>query len=176
MLPEVDGLTVCKRLREAGIQTPILMLTAKSELEDRVTGLDSGADDYLPKPFAFQELLARIRALSRRPKVALNSITKYEDLSLNPTTFEVKRGSVQIQLSKKEFALLEYLIRNPKRILTKEQIINHVWNYDAEILDNTVEVTIANLRKKVDLPFKDRPSLIQTVRGFGYKLCFTLPE
>lgn len=170
MLPEIDGLTVCRKLREKGIQTAILMLTAKSEIEDRVTGLNTGADDYLPKPFSFRELLARVRALSRRPKNNLTTVLKYDDLLLNPQSFEVKRGDTIINLSKKEFALLEYLLRNSERILTKEQIINHVWNYDADILDNTLEVNIGNLRKKINLPFKDKPPLIQTVRGFGYKL------
>ncbi|MCL5969945.1 MAG: response regulator transcription factor [Patescibacteria group bacterium] len=170
LLPEIDGITVCKKLREEKIHTPILMLTAKGELNDKVAGLDAGADDYLVKPFAFEELLARIRALTRRPQKSLNAILSYKDLSLNTQTFEVKRGKTIIRLSKKEFSLLEYLLRHPETVLTKEQIISHVWNYDADVLPNTVEVYIGYLRNKIDKSYGKNETLIQTIRGFGYKL------
>ncbi|MEW6572413.1 MAG: response regulator transcription factor [Bacillota bacterium] len=170
MLPKIDGVEVCRRLRKNQVHTPILMLTAKGQLNDKVEGLNAGADDYLVKPFAFAELLARVRALTRRPRNSIGSILTVEDLSLNTLTFEVKRGDKSIELSKKEYALLEYLMRNPGRILTKDQIINHVWDYDADILPNTVEVYIGYLRNKIDKPFKGRPPLIHTVRGFGYRI------
>lgn len=170
MLPgEVDGVGIIKSVRKQGIHTPILLLTAKDRTKDRVEGLDAGADDYLVKPFAFDELLARLRALLRRPADTLDNILSYRDLSLNTATFEVTRKDTPVQLSQKEFALLEYLLRNPERILTKDQIIEHVWNYDADILPNTVEVYMGYLRNKLEKPFgKDR--LLFTVRGFGYKL------
>jgi DNA-binding response OmpR family regulator len=170
MLPEVDGIKVCTILRSKNINTPILFLTAKDKIKDRVEGLNAGADDYLVKPFAFEELLARIRALLRRPQSALENILTVDDLVLNTLTFEVSRGESKIRLSSKEFALLEYLMRNPNRILTKDNIISHVWNYDADILLNTVEVYIGYLRNKIDKPFKNNSTLIQTVRGFGYKI------
>jgi len=170
MLPEVDGIKVCTILRSKNINTPILFLTAKDKIKDRVEGLNAGADDYLVKPFAFEELLARIRALLRRPQSALENILTVDDLVLNTLTFEVSRGESKIKLSSKEFALLEYLMRNPNRILTKDNIISHVWNYDADILLNTVEVYIGYLRNKIDKPFKNNSTLIQTVRGFGYKI------
>jgi DNA-binding response OmpR family regulator len=166
MLPKIDGLEICKKVRAKNIHTPILILTAKGQIEDRVEGLDAGADDYLPKPFAFEELLARIRSLLRRPKETLSTVLKVADLSLNTTTFEVLRDGRNIKLSNKEFALLEYLMRNANKILTKDQIINHVWNYEADVFTNTVEVYIGYLRNKVDKGF--RKPLIQTRRGFGY--------
>lgn len=170
MLPETDGLNICEAIREKKIKVPILMLTAKDKIRDRVDGLNAGADDYLIKPFAFEELLARVRALLRRPKESLNQVQKVEDLELNTTTYEVKRAGKIIELSNKEFALLEYLIRNTGRIMTKDNIIAHVWDYDADILPNTVEVFIGYLRSKIDKPFPKSPDLIQTVRGFGYRL------
>ncbi|MEW5705877.1 MAG: response regulator transcription factor [Actinomycetota bacterium] len=170
MLPEMDGLEICKQLRASKVHTPVLILTAKGQLYDKVNGLNAGADDYLVKPFAFAELLARLRALMRRPKESLGSILTIEDLSLNTLTYEVTRAGKRIELSKKEFALLEYMLRHKNRILTKDQIINHVWDYDADILPNTVEVYIGYLRNKIDKPFKDRTPLIHTVRGFGYKI------
>lgn len=170
LLPGMDGLEVCRKLREEGKHTPILILTAKGETQDKVTGLDSGADDYLTKPFSFEELLARIRALTRRPKNSLPIVLTLEDLQLNTQNFEVKRGKQKIQLSNKEFSLLEYLMRHARQTLTKEQIISHVWDYDAGILPNTVEVYIRNLRRKIDFPFKDKKTLLHTVRGFGYKI------
>jgi len=170
LLPGMGGVTICKELRKDGIHVPILMLTAKGQLNDKVDGFNAGADDYLVKPFAFEELLARIRALIRRPKTSFGSVLNYADLSLNTQTYEVKRGKTVIYLSKKEFALLEYLLRHPNIILTKEQLINHVWDYDADILPNTVEVYIGYLRNKIDKPFKNKPALIHTIRGFGYKI------
>ncbi|OGD01169.1 DNA-binding response regulator [Candidatus Amesbacteria bacterium RIFCSPHIGHO2_12_FULL_48_14] len=170
MLPGIDGLEICRKLRRAGINTPVLMLTAKGQVQDRVTGLDTGADDYVTKPFAFEELLARMRALTRRPKVTLDPVLTTDDLSLDTKSYEVKRGIHLIKLTAKEFSLLEYLLRNSGNILTKEQIISHVWNYDADILPNTVEVNIRNLRNKIDRPFKGKKALIATVRGFGYKV------
>lgn len=168
MLPCVDGITVAKTLREKNIHTPILMLTARGQVEDRVTGLDSGADDYLGKPFAFIELLARIRALTRRPKQSVTTILTCGDLSLHTTTFEVKRGSTDVTLSHKEFNLLEYLLRHKNHVVSKDQIISHVWSYDSDVLPNSVEVYIKHLRKKIDT-IRKKP-LIHTVRGFGYKI------
>ncbi len=164
-----DGTAVCQELRAQRVHTPILMLTAKDKIADRVEGLNSGADDYLIKPFAFEELLARIRALLRRPLTASDTVLSYEDLRLDPARFEVSRNGQLIHVSSKEFSLLEYLLRNPERILTKDMIISHVWDYDADILPNTVEVYIGYLRAKIDKPFRG-PDLIHTVRGFGYKL------
>ncbi|MFC1649788.1 response regulator transcription factor [Patescibacteria group bacterium] len=171
MLPKMDGLTVCKKLREEeNVHTPILILTARGEIEDRVHGLNSGADDYLPKPFAFTELLARVKALSRRPKQTLETTLEIDDLKVNTLSYEVSRDCLSIDLSKTEYALLEYMIRHPGQILTKDQIISHVWDYDADILPNTVEVYIGYLRNKIDKPFPKSKQLIQTARGFGYKI------
>ncbi len=170
MLPEMEGSLICQKLRQENVHTPILMLTAKGELSDKVEGLDKGADDYLVKPFAFAELLARIRALTRRPKDSFTTHLSYNGLQLNPTTFEVTRDGELIKLSRREFSLLEYLLRHSGRIVTKDQIIEHVWNYDADILPNTIEVYIGYLRQKIDKKFPDKASLIHTVRGFGYKL------
>ncbi len=170
MLPgKVQGLEICREVRANNIHTPILILTAKDQIQDRVEGLDAGADDYLVKPFSFDELLARIRALLRRPKKSTGQVLKVGDLSLDTISYEVKRGSQKINLSGKEFALLEYLIRNSDRVVTKDNIIAHVWNFDADILPNTVEVYIGYLRQKIDRPF-NKPPLIHTLRGFGYKL------
>jgi len=170
MLPTMDGVTICTELRKLGNHTPILMLTAKGQLDDRVNGLNSGADDYLPKPFAFAELLARIRALSRRPKKGLSETLTVSDLSLDSVSFDVIRSGTSVSLSKKEFSLLEYLMRHPGRTITKDQIIGNVWNYDADVLPNTVEVYIGYLRNKIDKAFPNLPPLIHTVRGFGYRL------
>jgi DNA-binding response OmpR family regulator len=169
MLPKMDGLEVCKKLRTEGNHTPILILTAKGEVDDKVTGLNSGADDYLAKPFAFTELLARIRALSRRPKNALTPILKVEDLTLDTITYQVKRRGKTLSFSKTEYALLEFLVRHAGRVVTKDQIVNNVWQYDADILPNTVEVYIGYLRKKIDKAFPNNKRLINTVRGFGYR-------
>jgi DNA-binding response OmpR family regulator len=169
MLPGTyDGIAIVKAMRKEKIHTPVLLLTAMGSINDRTQGLDSGADDYLIKPFALEELLARVRALLRRPVEQQSTTLIAGDLSLNTITYEVKRGDKIIQLTGKEFALLEYLLRNQDRPLPKELIIAHVWDYDADILPNTVEVYIKYLRAKIDQPF-DTP-LIHTVRGFGYKL------
>ncbi len=171
MLPgELEGLEICAAVRKQGIHTPILILTAKDKIDERVKGLNSGADDYLIKPFAFEELLARIKALLRRPKNSLSKEITIEDLVLNPTDYKVTRAGKALELSAKEFAILEYLMRNPKQILTRDNIIAHVWDYDADVLPNTLEVYIGYLRNKVDKPFKNKPPLIHTVRGFGYKI------
>lgn len=171
MLPgELDGVGVCRVLREEGNHTPILMLTAKGAIRDRVVGLDAGADDYVVKPFAFEELLARVRALLRRPQDALGVTLEVGDLTLDTATYDVRRKGTPIELSQREFALLEYLMRNKGRTLSKEMIIQHVWSYDADVLFNTVEVYIGYLRNKIDRPFRDSPQLLKTVRGFGYKL------
>jgi len=170
MLPGMNGVEVCAKLRQDSIHTPILMLTAKSELDDKVTGLNAGADDYLTKPFAFEELLARIRALLRRPHETLSTSLSCGDLNLDTTSFSVIRANKEISLSKKEFALLEYLLRNKNKTLSKEQIAAHVWDYDSDILPNTVEQYIGYLRNKVDKPFKNSKPLIYTLRGFGYSI------
>ena len=170
MLPGMDGLEVCRKLRANGIHTPVLMLTARGQLTEKIEGLDTGADDYMTKPFAFTELLARVRALARRPKVTTGAILEIADLTLNPATFEVKRDNKIIALSNKEYSLLHYFMRHPHKIFTKEQIISHVWNYDADVLPNSVEVYVKHLRDKIDKPFQDMPNLIHTVRGFGYKI------
>lgn len=170
MLPGIaDGLEICRLMREKGIHTPVLMLTAKVQIQDRVDGLNQGADDYLVKPFAFEELLARIQALLRRPEQQLSSKLSVGDLTLDPQTFAVQRGGKPINLTSREYALLEYLIRNAGKVISKDTIIAKVWNYDSDILPNTVEVYIGYLRNKVDRPFAGA-NLIQTVRGFGYKL------
>lgn len=170
MLPGVDGLEMCRIIRSKGIHTPVLMLTAKGQVKDKVSGLNSGADDYLVKPFSFEELLARVRALLRRPHESIGSLLQVEDLTLHTLSFEVSRRGQPIKLSSTEFSLLEYLMRNYGRVLSKTNIINHVWDFDADILPNTVEAYIGYLRNKIDKPFKDAPPLITTVRGFGYKV------
>ncbi len=170
LLPGMDGITICKKLRMEHVHTPILMLTAKGQIVDKVGGLNSGADDYLTKPFAFEELLARARALVRRPKHTTGNILTVEDLSLDTTSFDLTRAGKPIRLSSREFSLLEYLMRHPEKTLTKDQIIGHVWNYDADILPNTVEVYIGYLRNKIDKPFPKKSALIHTIRGFGYKI------
>ncbi len=169
MLPgSTDGIGILKTMRESSIHTPVLLLTAKDRVLDRAEGLNAGADDYLAKPFAFVELIARVRALLRRPKDLADDKVTYKDLSLDRDTFSVYRESTRIELTAKEFALLEYLMSQTGRIVTKDQIIQHVWDYDADILPNTVEVYIGYLRNKVDRPFKALPNLINTRRGFGY--------
>ncbi len=170
MLPGgMDGVAICQKLRAAGQHTPILILTAKDQVRDRVEGLNAGADDYVIKPFSFEELLARVKALLRRPHESLGEILKVADLTLDTTSKEVRRAKQAIQLSSKEYALLEYLMRNKDKVLSKNNIMTHVWDFDADILPNTVEVFITYLRAKIDKPFK-KPKLIQTVRGLGYAL------
>jgi len=170
MLPGlIEGVDICKEVRANRIHTPILILTAKDQIADRVAGLNAGADDYLVKPFAFEELLARIRALLRRPQEELGTTLKIDDLTLDTVNSQVERAGQRINLSSKEYALLHYLLRNQNRVLSKSNIINHVWDFDADVLPNTVEVYMGYLRNKIDKPFKG-PTLIHTVRGFGYKL------
>ncbi len=169
MLPGMDGIEICTKLRNKNIHTPILMLTAKGQIENKVIGFNSGADDYLTKPFAFAEFSVRIRALTRRPQNTTASVLSIADLTVDTINFEVKRAGQKIRLSNKEYALLEYLLRNKDQTVTKEQIISHVWDYDSDVLPNSAEVYIRYLRKKIDEPF-DKP-LIHTVKGFGgYKL------
>lgn len=169
MLPgDYDGIAIVKAMREAKIHTPVILLTALGSITDRTDGLDGGADDYLVKPFALEELLARVRALLRRPAEQQQNILTAGDLSLDTITFSVTRAGKSIQLTSKEFGLLEYMLRNQNRPLSKETIISHVWDYDADILPNTVEVYIKYLRNKIDSGFES--PLIHTVRGFGYKL------
>lgn len=167
-LPTLSGIEVIKKIREQGIHMPIIILTAKGSIADKVAGLDSGADDYILKPFAMDEVLARVRALLRRPSDQHAATLKIGDLTLDTLTYEVKRNDKVIQLTGKEFALLEYLMRNQGRPLSKDEIISHVWDYDADVLPNTVEVYIRYLRQKIDDPF-DKP-LIRTARGFGYSI------
>ena len=170
LLPEMNGIEICKELRKNKIHVPILMLTAKGQTEDKVEGLDSGADDYMTKPFSFDELLAMVRAMTRRRGTVLNTILSVADLNLDTKKYLVKRAGKVIKLSSKEFSLLEYLISHKNTIITKDQIISHVWDYDADILPNTIKVYIKNLRNKIDKPFINKKSLIQTIRGFGYKV------
>jgi DNA-binding response OmpR family regulator len=171
MLPgSKDGLDIARQARAEGQKAPILILTARGSVEDKVEGLNAGVDDYLVKPFSFSELVARMQALLRRPPVPTSSVLSYADLTLDPAKYEVTRGGKPIKLSNKEFALLEYFIRHSEQILTKDMIINHVWNEDAIVMPNTVEVYIGYLRSKIDRTFPDQPPLINTIRGFGYKL------
>lgn len=170
MLPQLDGLSICKQLRQQNLHTPILMLTAKSQVGDRVEGLEAGADDYLIKPFAFSELVARIKALARRPQQTIDAVLSFDNLELNTNTFEVKRNGTIITLSRTEFALLEFLLRHPNQIISKDQLTQQVWTYDSDVLANTAQVYIGYLRKKVDRAFPQEKNLIHTIRGFGYKL------
>jgi DNA-binding response OmpR family regulator len=170
MLPGMDGVTICIKLRREKIHTPILMLTARGQVHDRVEGLNSGADDYLVKPFAFEELLARVKALTRRPKSGGSTKLTLDDLEIDTVSYIVKRNGCVVSLTRKEFSLLEYLIRNRGKIITKDQIIAHVWDYDSDILPNTVEVYIGYLRQKIDRAFPKSKPLIHTIRGFGYKI------
>ena len=168
MLPGLEGAEIVKKLRENGKNMPILFLTALSTTEDKTLGLDVGADDYLTKPFAIDELLARVRALLRRPPIQQPDILKIDDLKIDKQQQTVTRAGKNIDLTNKEYALLEYLIQHPNQILSKETLIDHVWDFDADILPNNVEAYIKNLRQKIDKPFKKQ--LIKTVRGFGYRI------
>jgi DNA-binding response OmpR family regulator len=169
LLPELDGISVCRTLRKRGLHVPILMLTARDAIDDRVAGLDAGADDYLVKPFALKELLARLRALSRRAADVPKSPTlQIADLSLDTLTHRVRRGDRRIELTAKEYAVLECLMREPDRVLTRTMIADHVWNYDVYNESNVVDVYIRNLRRKIDDNFDLK--LIHTVRGVGYRL------
>ena len=172
MIPgNYDGMMILEELRREKNMTPVLILTAKDAVHDRVGGLDAGANDYMTKPFAFEELLARIRALTRTSSHRDSAILEYKGLELDSRRKTVKRDAQEIELSLKEFALLDYLIRNPEIVLSKQQLIDHVWDYDADILPNTVEAFIALLRNKIDKNHGSN-TYIQTVRGFGYKLEF----
>jgi DNA-binding response OmpR family regulator len=168
LLPGKPGLQVLRELRQAKVETPILLLTARDSVEDKVQGLDAGADDYLTKPFAFAELLARVRALLRRRVPARASLLHVDDLVLDPATRSVKRGNQAIALTNREFALLEYLLRNPGRVLTRTMIAEHVWDYSFDSETNVIDVYVNYLRKKIDAG-RDR-KLIHTVRGVGYVL------
>ena len=168
MLPKRDGVSVCKNWREQDIMTPVIMLTAKDMDEDKIFGLDSGADDYLIKPFSFLELLARIRALLRRPKTTLPSELKIKDLVLNVSTRKVFRGQREVCLTLKEFAILEYLVRHPNQVLDREQIISHVWDFAFDSFSNLVDVHIKNLRKKLEK--KNDEKILETIRGIGYRI------
>ncbi len=169
MLPGRDGIEVCRVLRERGLRTPILMLTARDAVEDRVRGLDSGADDYLVKPFAYTELLARLRAITRRQgEASKTSVLKVGDLTVDTASRRVSRSGTEIELRTKEYAILEYLAHHPDQVLTRAMIADHVWNYDFEGASNVIDVHIRNLRAKIDSGFKQK--LIQTLRGTGYRI------
>ncbi len=168
MVPGIDGFEVCRRLREAGTWAPVLMLTARDAVEDRVSGLDAGADDYLTKPFSFAELLARLRALGRRPPLERPAVLDVDDLRLDPATHEVWRGEMQIALSAKEFALLETFMRRAGEVLSRYQLLEHCWDYGYENRSNVVDVYVRYLREKIDRPFGRRS--LETVRGAGYRL------
>lgn len=168
MLPGMNGLDIIKKLRQNKIMTPILLLTALGTVENKTEGLDSGADDYLVKPFSIDELSARVRALLRRPPISHHNLLQIADIKLDQRLKTVHRGDKLINLTAKEYALLEYLMRHPNQILSKDHLINNVWDFDADILPNNVEAYIKNLRRKIDKPFKK--ALIKTVRGFGYKV------
>jgi len=167
-LPKLDGLALCRKLREEGRTTPILLLTARQSVDARVEGLDTGADDYLTKPFAYPELLARVRALLRRSSPPQPAVLKVADLELDPVSHKVWRGGQEIPLTNKEYGLLEYLMRNPDRALTRTAILVHVWDTNYDTMTNIVDVHIRSLRAKIDRDFS--PPLLQTVRGVGYRL------
>ncbi len=168
MLPGIDGLTTCRRLREDGVRTPILMLTARGEIGDRIEGLNVGADDYLTKPFAFGELIARLHALSRRGEVQRLPVLEVDDLRLDPVTHRVSRGGQEIKLSAKEFLLLSALMRHPGRAMSRQRLLDHAWDSEYEAHSNVVDVYVGYLREKVDRPYGRRN--IETVRGVGYRL------
>ncbi len=168
MLPGIDGLEVCRRLRAAGVWSPVLMLTARDALADRIGGLDAGADDYVTKPFAFAELLARLRAVARRGAPERPTVIVVGDLALDPATRTVLRGDTEVELSPKEFALLETFMRRPGRVLSRFELLEHAWDYDYEHRSNVIDVYVRYLREKIDRPF-GRESL-ETVRGAGYRL------
>ena len=168
LMPGVDGLEVCRRIRRAGNSVPVLMLTARDAVENRVSGLDAGADDYVTKPFALEELLARVRALLRRTSEASQEVLRFADLELDPGTREVRRGGEPIELTRTEFALLELFMTNPRQVLTRSIIFERVWGYDFGFASNSLDVYIGYLRRKTEAG--DKPRLIQTVRGVGYAL------
>lgn len=169
MLPEMDGIEICKKLRREKIQTPIIMVTAKDTTEDKILGLNCGADDYMIKPFSFEELLARIRSVVRRSTIK-DTVLAIDTLEFYPTSHTVKRTGKEITLTGKEYALLEYFMHHPNQIMTREQIMSHVWDYSYEGLSNIIEVMIKRIRGKVDIAFPQEKPLIKTIRGLGYKL------
>ncbi|MBN9386657.1 MAG: response regulator transcription factor [Chloroflexi bacterium] len=169
MLPGMNGLEVCQNLRRQAIKTPILLLTARDSVEDRVKGLDSGADDYLVKPFAMSELLARLRALLRREASSKSGLLQVGDLVIDPATHFVERNGQDIKLTAREYTLLEYFMRHPNQLITREMVENHLWNYEFESISNVVDVYVRRLRRKIDDPFED-PKMLETVRGAGYRL------
>jgi two-component system, OmpR family, response regulator MprA len=168
LMPGVDGLEVCRRLRKGGNGVPVLMLTARDEIENRVAGLDAGADDYVTKPFALEELVARVRALLRRTSESSNELLRFADLELDPGTREVRRSGQVIELTRTEFALLELFMTNPRQVLTRSIIFERVWGYDFGFASNSLDVYIGYLRRKTEAG--GMPRLIQTVRGVGYAL------
>ncbi|TSA12797.1 MAG: DNA-binding response regulator [Deltaproteobacteria bacterium] len=168
MLPVIDGMTILKRIRKAGVRTPVLMLTAKDTVMDKVSGLDSGADDYLTKPFSFDELLARIRALIRRGSEVKSSIIEIGDLVIDTASHEVKRGGRLISLSAREYALLEYMAINSDKVLTRTSLTEHIYDQDFDLDSNVIDVFINRVRNKIDRDFSRR--LIHTIRGAGYML------
>jgi DNA-binding response OmpR family regulator len=168
MLPGIDGLEVCRRLRQQRVKTPILLLTARDSVSDRVRGLDVGADDYLIKPFAFAELSARLRALARRPPETHDPVLTAGSVRLDPAAHRVWRGETEIPLPNKEFRILEYLMRHPNRVLTRAMIAEHIWDYDFLNVTNVIDVHIRQLRLRLDDPYPD--GMIETVRGVGYRL------
>jgi two-component system response regulator MprA len=168
LMPGVDGLEVCRRLRAAGSRVPVLMLTARAEVQSRVSGLDAGADDYLAKPFALEELLARLRALLRRAVDGPDDVLRFADLELDPSTREVQRDGEPIELTRTEFNLLELFMRNPRQVLTRSVIFERVWGYDFGFASNSLDVYIGYLRRKTEAG--GRPRLIRTIRGVGYAL------
>jgi DNA-binding response OmpR family regulator len=168
MLPKMSGLDTVRELRKMKLQTPVLALTARDSLDDKILGLDAGCDDYLPKPFAFQELLARVRALLRRATVVRLPTLQYRDLALDPATRTVMRGGKRVELTNKEYALLEYLMRYPEQVLTRNVLLENVWGYDFDTPSNVLEVYMNFLRKKIDA--KAERKLLHTVRGVGYVL------
>jgi DNA-binding response OmpR family regulator len=168
MLPGLDGFAVCQRLRADHIQTPVLMLTARDAVDDRVAGLDTGADDYLTKPFAFRELLARARALLRREVRSQHPVLRVADIEIDTVSHTVTRGGAPVELTSREYAILEYFARNPNRVLTRTQIAEHVWDYDMVSMSNVIDVYVGYLRRK--LGDESEPRLLRTVRGTGYQL------
>jgi two-component system, OmpR family, copper resistance phosphate regulon response regulator CusR len=167
MMPRKDGLTVCRNLRQSGITTPILFLTAKDAVEDKVTGLDEGADDYLVKPFSFEELAARIRSVLRRPSAILSNSLTLDDLALDTNAHRLTVAGQEIPLTAREYALLEYLLRNKNKVISREDLLDHVWDTFYDSLSNVVDVHLKNLRKKLPEKYAER---IETIRGKGYRI------
>ncbi|MGH1490548.1 MAG: response regulator transcription factor [Acidimicrobiales bacterium] len=173
-LPDGDGVDLCRSVRDSGVGLPILMLTARDGLSDKVAGLDAGADDYLTKPFAYPELAARVRALLRRPKDTISPVLSASDIRLDPAAHTVWRGAIMVPLTPREFSLLEYLLRHPDQVCRREDLLEHVWDANYDGLSNVVDVHIANLRRKLELPEADDP--IETVRGVGYRINSSSPD